>query len=176
MNIRALLLGAAVALVATTAWATVTFDPNTGTGFVGKGDVQTAFGWNNAMVQSNAGGVSFEYDASATYDVTIEFDTGTRNITHHTVTQNKSTVVNDQVVTALRTNTHGDLTGFNLTGFGSVSVTGDTIPNVGDSCPNGTGGEPSSDCVVTAVTLISGSGSGGLYVVYGGNKVLLGTF
>lgn len=173
MKMRALLLGATMVLAATAAFATVTFDPNTGTGFVGKGDVQLAFGWNNAMVQANATGVSFEYDSSATYDVTIEFDTGNsdHNVTHHTLTQNKATAVNDQVVSSMRTNTHGDLTGFNLTGLGTPIVTGDAIPNVGDPCPNGNLGT----CTVTAVTLISG-GAGGLYVVYGGNKVLLGSF
>lgn len=33
------------------ATATVTFDPTTGKGFVGKGDLQTAFGWNNNQLQ-----------------------------------------------------------------------------------------------------------------------------
>lgn len=38
--------------------ATITFNPPPGdcTGFVGKGDVQTACGWNNAQLQANAGG------------------------------------------------------------------------------------------------------------------------
>jgi hypothetical protein len=40
-------------------FAAVTFDPETGTGFVGKGDVQTAFGWNNKQLQDNAGLVQF---------------------------------------------------------------------------------------------------------------------
>src|SRR5215212_6865659 len=46
-------IGAGVAL------AVVTFDPATGMGFVGKGDVQLAFGWNNQQLQTNAGSVTF---------------------------------------------------------------------------------------------------------------------
>lgn len=34
--------------------AAVQFDPVSGTGFVGKGDVQTFFGWNNQQLQKNA--------------------------------------------------------------------------------------------------------------------------
>src|SRR5918996_4693526 len=45
---------AAFAIGMTAAFALVTFDPSTGTGFVGKGDVQTAFGWNNKQLQNNA--------------------------------------------------------------------------------------------------------------------------
>lgn len=46
------LIGAVTAAVCMvgSALATVTFDPGTGTGFVGKGDVQNAFGWNNAQL------------------------------------------------------------------------------------------------------------------------------
>jgi hypothetical protein len=44
--------GLSVALIAALllvlpAAASVNLDPATGTGFVGKGDVQSAFGWNN---------------------------------------------------------------------------------------------------------------------------------
>src|SRR5688572_7117075 len=47
--------------------AAVTFDPSTGTGFVGKGDVQDAFGWNNAALQANAGAVTFTFESDAQY-------------------------------------------------------------------------------------------------------------
>jgi hypothetical protein len=39
-----------------------TLDPATGTGFVGKGEVQTAFGWNNNQLQQRADTVSFEVE------------------------------------------------------------------------------------------------------------------
>ena len=48
MNKIRVLAAIAALAVSTAALATVTFDPATGIGFVGKGDVQLAFGWNNA--------------------------------------------------------------------------------------------------------------------------------
>ena len=49
----------AALLAAAAAWASVTFDPVTGAGFVGKGDVQSAFGWNNAQAQANIPSITF---------------------------------------------------------------------------------------------------------------------
>ncbi|MEV7181816.1 hypothetical protein, partial [Kitasatospora sp. NPDC093679] len=57
MHLRSKLIGgvatsvAAIALGATPASAAAGFDAATGTGFVGKGDVQTALGYNNAALQ-----------------------------------------------------------------------------------------------------------------------------
>jgi hypothetical protein len=51
----------AIAVTATVAFAAVTFDPVTGEGFVGKGEVQEAFGWNNRALQNNADDVQFRY-------------------------------------------------------------------------------------------------------------------
>jgi hypothetical protein len=151
-------LGVAALVLATSASATVTFDPSTGTGFVGKGDVQTAFGWNNQIAQAQANNVSFEYDATKTYDVTIEFDTGgVHNTTHHTVTQSKDTMVSASVAYSARQSPN-QYTGWNLTGLGTTTTTGDSIPSVGDSCSNGDLGT----CQVTDVELTSSSG--GLYV------------
>ncbi|MBE8525423.1 hypothetical protein ILP97_49455 [Amycolatopsis sp. H6(2020)] len=53
-----------------------TSDTATGTGFVGKGEIQTPFGWNNDKLQANAGGVSFTYDATDTYDAVYGWITG----------------------------------------------------------------------------------------------------
>lgn len=162
----------AIALVATlftVAFAIVTFDPNTGTGFVGKGDVQTPFGWNNAAAQQNATGVTFTYNVTETYDVTIEFDTGNpaqpKSVKHHVLTQGKSSAVNASIASEARRT--GQYTGWNLNGFGATVVSGDSIPSVGDSCPNGNLGT----CFVTDVQL--SSSNGGLYAHFGGNSTLL---
>ncbi|MDQ4001232.1 MAG: hypothetical protein M3283_09585 [Actinomycetota bacterium] len=124
--------------------------------------MQLVYGWNNQALQNKASGVTFTYDASETYDVTIEFDTGNpdrpRSIQHHTATQNKSTTVNSSI--AYEPRTRNQITGFNLLGLGSTSTSGDQIPQVGDSCPNGNVGT----CVVTDVQLASSTG--GLYVHY----------
>lgn len=156
-------LGAAGLMLAGPASASVTFDPScslassnnsTGAcGFVGKGDVQTAFGWKNATAQDEAANVSFRYDATATYDVTIQFDTGgVKNTTHHTVTQGKDTTVNASVAAGPR-QSPSQYTGWNLTGLGTTTTSGDAIPQVGDSCPNGT------NCTVTAVQQTGSSSS-----------------
>lgn len=162
----------AFALIATLsliAFASVDFNAATGTGFVGKGVVQTPFGWNNAAAQRNATLVTFTYEVIETYDVTIEFDTGNPNqpksIKHHVVTQNKSSAVNANIASDPRRT--GQYTGWNLLGFGSTVVSGDAIPDVGNSCPNGNLGT----CVVTDVQM--SSSTGGLYAHFGGNSVLI---
>ena len=60
----------ATLMLAPAANAAVTFNETTGTGFVGKGDVQVAFGWNNKQLQTNATGVSFSFTQDATQAVT----------------------------------------------------------------------------------------------------------
>jgi hypothetical protein len=61
---------AATLLLAPAASAAVNFNETTGTGFVGKGDVQVAFGWNNKQLQTNAGTVKFSFTQDATQAVT----------------------------------------------------------------------------------------------------------
>ena len=61
---------AATLMLAPAASAAVTFNETNGTGFVGKGDVQVAFGWNNKQLQTNATGVSFSFTQDATQAVT----------------------------------------------------------------------------------------------------------
>jgi Spy/CpxP family protein refolding chaperone len=45
------LMAIALLSISIATFAAVTFNPSTGIGFVGKGDVQNAFGWNNADLQ-----------------------------------------------------------------------------------------------------------------------------
>ena len=146
--------------------ASVIFDSETGEGFVGKGDVQTAFGWNNAQLQKNAGGVTFTYNKTDKYDVTCEWDTTTGGkdpkTIHHEVTNRKNSKVDAGVLFEARKNSQ--ITGFNLNGFNNESNS-QAIPAVGDSCPNG------GDGIVTDVDSISSEG--GLFVNYGGTSVLL---
>ena len=63
---------AATLMLAPAAMAAVTFNETKGTGFVGKGDVQVAFAWNNKQLQTNAAGVSFSFTQDATQAVTQE--------------------------------------------------------------------------------------------------------
>jgi hypothetical protein len=57
--LRTSLAVAACLTAAVVAYAAVTFDPETGEGFVGKGDVQRVFDWNNKQLQDNADDVQF---------------------------------------------------------------------------------------------------------------------
>jgi hypothetical protein len=157
-RITATVLGAG--LLAVAAYASVTFDPNTGMGFVGKGDVQVPFGWNNATLQTqaNAGNIAFTYEAVSRYAITCEWYTGpVQNRRPHLVDHTRTSNVNNTVDHANRRNPQSDVTGFNLTGWGSVSESGFDPNN--PSCP----GEDGTDAIVVAgPTFVSSSG--GLYV------------
>ena len=164
----AVMLAGAFSLPA--AFAAVTFDPATGTGFVGKGEVQTAFGWNNAQLQQRASSVSFSVESEAKYDVLCEWTTGegTRGEQHHEVTVKKTTTVNSEVATDPRANPQNKVTGFNLLGYGTTTTSG-SVPVVGEDCL-GVG----TDAKITNVEKISETGT--LYVSYSGTKVALATF
>lgn len=168
-----------MALVSTAAWASVTFDPDTDTGFVGKGDVQMAFGWNNSQAQKNATSVLFTYESDQSYDVTCEWTTvtGGKNskTIYHAVTNHKSTSVTDTVAYDARLK--NQYTGYNLTGAGSTVTTGTPVPNIGDACPQGGGlsdsDPPANDAVVTDVEIDPASVISGLFVTFNGIKVQL---
>lgn len=193
MNIRNLgakraTLGFALSLACTAAFAAVTFDPATGTGFVGKGDVQDAFGWNNSALQSNAGSVTFTYGLKTTFDVTCEWETFTNSSGNgqkesktvpHVVTEGFNVNTRVTVGSATRLNPQGAVTGFNLTGVGGIAPTAG-VPAVGDTefCnSNGIGpGETKPSHTVSTVTSVTVAANGeaaGLFVNFGGDSVQL---
>jgi hypothetical protein len=159
------LVALAAATLATVAIAAVTFDPVTGTGFVGKGDVQTAFGWNNQQLQQNADGVGFTFDQSTRYSIVCQWVTGegTPGEKPHEVTHKRTFQVNSAI--AYDTRTRNQITGFNLNGFGS-DISPMPVPAEGGSCL-GYGAEGT----IKSVSVISSEG--GLYVTYGGMSVPL---
>jgi hypothetical protein len=156
---------AAVAVVTTALYAEVIFDPGTGEGFVGKGDVQLQFGWNNKAIQDRHESITFEYDDVVTYEVECEWYTGPdHNRTKHTLTRERTSGVLGELASESRRT--GQWTGWHLLGFESRTSTG-AVPAVGDPCL-GTGVEG----VVSSVEE-TGSGDGGLYAVYQGDRRLL---
>lgn len=167
---------AATALISTAAFASVTYDDN-GYGFVGKGDVQLAFGWNNKAAQTNANAVRFTIESDDSYAVTCEWTTTTGGkipkTIPHAVTNHKSSSVTSALMYDARMK--NQYTGYTLLGAGIPTVTGTPVPNIGDPCPQGGGlsdSDPvSNDALVTAVELESSTG--GLYVTWNGIKVLL---
>ena len=135
-----------------------------GVGFVGKGDVQTAFGWNNPTIQKNAPGVTFTYESKDVYDVECYWETLTGNgkIIIHDLTIPKHTSINSAVAYDART--HKQVDGFNLKGYTDVVIDG-VVPVVGAPCPGNNPG------YIINVALISSSG--GLFVNYGDKHVPL---
>lgn len=173
------------------AFAIASFDPDCqltpsnsqgACGWVGKGDVQNAFSptWNNAQLQQRASDIDFAYTETTTYDVTIQFTTddpsrdGGDNCVEntsghglpyictvtHTAKQEKTTSI-DATVNADPRQSPKQFTGFFLT-TASTETSGDTIPSVGDSCPNG----PNNDCEVTAVEPDTSSTQSSFYAVW----------
>lgn len=143
-----------------------TLDTVTGAGFVGKGEVQTPFGWNNAKLQANASGVTFTYDTTDSYDAVCTFTTGegTRGERVHNVTHSTSTSVASAVAFDPRVKTQ--VTGFTLKGFGTQVVTGE-VPAVDGPCP----GNQGTDGVWTSV--VKTGSTGGLYAHYADLLALL---
>ncbi|MBD0349346.1 MAG: hypothetical protein ICV59_09355 [Thermoleophilia bacterium] len=131
-------VGALFAL-ATAAFALVTFDPATGTGFVGKGDVQTAFGWNNAQMQARHTVISFEYRVQESLEQDCSENLG-RGVFAVRGERTKTDSVISQL--AYDNRQKKQYVGWNLTDFGTTTSenTGWVGPNgetTGNACPDG---------------------------------------
>ena len=131
---------AALALSATAAIAAFTFDPVTGKGFVGKGDVQLIYGWNNTQLQDNAKLVDFRAITTTETTWTCTRPAATPNDPDRVITQqrNNTTTAQGLATTVSRDTSkgkNGPVTGFNLLGYDSqpTPIASDG-PAVG-SCP-----------------------------------------
>jgi hypothetical protein len=151
------------------AFAAATFDPVTGTGFVGKGDVQLAFGWNNKQLQDNAAGVTFE---SESVTVSEQSWTCTKldrddNPTDQTSERERTTTTTTTGVVSKDLRERNQITGFTLTGYsGSPTITTSTEgPKLG-TCPTGWVAGPVSEPVIVEETTT-------LYAVFNTQRVAL---
>lgn len=108
------LVGASALLVANSA---VHYDEN-GVGFVGKGDVQSLFDWNNSMMQENAHLVQFRFMSAGTVYWYCTWTTGpASNQTVHIQKRPEVSIgVNGAVAYDARRNRNGQVTGFILHG------------------------------------------------------------
>lgn len=131
-----ILAAAALTTVSTAAYAAVTFDPATGTGFVGKGDVQILYGWSNKQLQDNAGSLAFGYEASTTNTWTCSWDNpaGKEVVTPR---NNESTTTRlfSSIARENSKGKDGSITGFKLTGFDGAGTT-TTDGQATKSCPD----------------------------------------
>jgi hypothetical protein len=87
----------------------------TGGGFVGKGDVQSAFGWNNAEMNANAPKVTFSYSIVEIRERECQTAAPPGPPVRVEVTITRD--VGADVAFTERKNSQGQLTGFVLTGF-----------------------------------------------------------
>jgi hypothetical protein len=150
---------AAMLVASTAAIAAVTFDPATGTGFVGKGDVQLAFGWNNKALQDNASSVSFSATTVSDQTWVCDRDAGPQ-------TQERARTTTTQgVVSNIARDNKKQITGFNLTGYSGTPSTSSEGPALG-SCPTGWTAGPISAPVVDEA-------ASGLFVTFNGQSVKL---
>jgi len=162
---------AGVAALSAAVTAAVTFDPLTGSGFVGKGDVQDAFGWNNAQLQVNAAAVTFTFELDAQYAQSCMKENARQTIYKEF---RKTVDVSATVATQARRNPQGIVTGFVLSGFGGETSNAsipDDICNPGNADPSGWVADPAG--LYPVLTQVGGSSAGGLFVNFGGTSVLL---
>jgi hypothetical protein len=131
---KLLLRAGAVVAVAALAFAAVTFDPATGTGFVGKGDVQLALGLSNAQLQTQAGSLAFTSTSTEVTEVSwVCTNPKNENIQERARTTTTETT---GVVSAVA-RVKNQITGFNLSGYAANSTTSSSTtegPQV-NSCP-----------------------------------------
>jgi hypothetical protein len=126
-------LTAGLMMIATAAMAAVNFDPVTGTGFVGKGEVQTAFGWNNPTLQNNAGAVSFRSVSEVVTEVSW---TCTNENNQNVQERERTTTTSIEGVVSAVGRERNQVTGFNLTGYvGTPTTTTSTSGQPLNSCP-----------------------------------------
>jgi hypothetical protein len=113
----------------------VTFDPATGTGFVGKGDVQLIYGWNNAQLQANAGSVNFR---ASTTEVTEVSWICTNANNENTQERARTTTTSTQGLVDDIARVKNQITGFNLRGYiGTPTESSTTEGPPVNSCPSG---------------------------------------
>jgi hypothetical protein len=126
---------ASVALVASSASAAVVFDPATGEGFVGKGDVQDAFGWNNKQLQDNADAVQFSVSSTVVTEVTWVC---TNSNNEQTQDRERTTTTSVEGLVESVARERKQVTGFNLAGYeGDLEESSSTEGPAVNSCPSG---------------------------------------
>jgi hypothetical protein len=118
----------------------VTLDPATGTGFIGKGDVQLACGFNNKQLQDfvqtvGNGSVQFRVNSTSVTEVSW---TCTNDRNENTQERDRTTTTSLRGLVSSLARIKTQVTGFNLTGYSGDPVsTSTTEGNPLNSCPSG---------------------------------------
>src|SRR5215218_3947508 len=125
---RKLYLAMGLALVAMlvaagAVYAAFTFDPATGKGFVGKGDVQLIYGWNNQQLQQNANLVQFRATTTSETTWTCSRPAPTPNDPTREITQERNATTTTQGVVSKVDRVKNQITGFILNGYSGTPTT-----------------------------------------------------
>jgi hypothetical protein len=141
MKIKALIGAGIIAgsmLVGSAAGAAVTFDAATGTGFVGKGDVQTVLGLNNKQLnEAEKAGLTFTYESVDTTVTEVAWEcTNDKNekVQERERTTTATTEVSG-VVSATARDNKKQITGFHMNGFSSTTATSTSTTEGNSSTP-----------------------------------------
>jgi hypothetical protein len=146
----------ATALAAAPAFAEVNVDEY-GFGFIGKGDVQLAFDWNDAALQANADALSFSMRGNST---TTTWDCIHTNPAGHVVRnpRNNTTSTSGLLLHEARRNPQNRVTGFFALGFDPEASSGTvSTGHALGSCPSGNNSvvDPAS-----VVVIVNADGTG----------------
>lgn len=157
----AVLAVVAIALLASNAFASVTFVPADGTGFVGKGDVQNVLGMNNYQIQNAS--LTFTYESTVVTEVSWVCTKD--GVNEQERARTTTTSISGVVSSVARVK--NQITGYNLNGFNGTPVkSSETEGPAINSCPSSNSGyeltTPAGDPQVVST-------EGGLFV----NNVLL---
>ena len=172
---RKLFLAMGLALVAMlvaagAAFAAYTFDPATGTGFVGKGDVQLIYGYNNQQLQTNASKIDFRAITTSETSWTCSRPAPTPQDPNREITQqrNNTTTAQGLATTVARETSkgkNGPVTGFNLTGYDSPPTVIASDGPATASCPASPSGftfDEGSQVTTTEPTQLQVTNDGGM--------------
>jgi hypothetical protein len=125
--------------LSTVALPAITFDASTGLGFVGKGDVQYTYGWNNAQLQNNAALVRFQVNVVevSEYAWTCHRFTGPGGTREIIQERANTTTTSLQGLIGYVARERNQVTGFVLTGYvgGAVVQSTATDGPAVNSCP-----------------------------------------
>jgi len=150
--------------------AGIDYYPGVG-GFIGKGDVQAAFGFNNKQLQDNAADITFTYVSTDVYEGTCSFSAGNSGVVQ-TKSRQITLGVDGTVESVSRKNSQDQVTGFILGAFTEGSeIENGSVPSAGDPCDMAIGNNATWDASPIRLT----ESMGGLYANLGELSVLLWT-
>jgi hypothetical protein len=101
--------------------AEVIIDPDSGIGFVGKGDVQLFYGWSNKEVNAQAANVTFHTQIQQKTDHTWSCLNSNNDKTNER-DKTTTTIEKSVITTVTRENKSKQVTGFKLTGFSATTT------------------------------------------------------